>query len=296
MKNMTDEKKFNMLGTVILTILAIIALMPIIMIVIASFSDEKALLSNGYSYFPKAWSLDAYYYMLNQGKTIFRAYGISIFVTITGTVGSVLITTMLAYPMSRKNFKYKNVLSFFVFLTMLFNGGIVASYMMWSNIFHIKNTVWALIFPNYFVTAFNVFLVRNFYSNNIPEALIESAQIDGATELRIFWRIILPLSVPTVATISLFTGLCYWNDWVNGLYYIRDAKFYGIQNLLIKIMNNIEFLKSGSSNLIGTGNMNLPGSSVRMAMAVIGILPILFIYPFVQKYFIKGVVIGAVKG
>lgn len=296
MKNMTDEKKFNMLGTVILTILAIIALMPIIMIVIASFSDEKALLSNGYSYFPKAWSLDAYYYMLNQGKTIFRAYGISIFVTITGTVGSVLVTTMLAYPMSRKNFKYKNVLSFFVFLTMLFNGGIVASYMMWSNIFHIKNTVWALIFPNYFVTAFNVFLVRNFYSNNIPEALIESAQIDGATELRIFWRIILPLSVPTVATISLFTGLCYWNDWVNGLYYIRDAKFYGIQNLLIKIMNNIEFLKSGSSNLLGTGNMNLPGSSVRMAMAVIGILPILFIYPFVQKYFIKGVVIGAVKG
>ena len=147
MKNMTDEKKFNMLGTVILTILAIIALMPIIMIVIASFSDEKALLSNGYSYFPKAWSLDAYYYMLNQGKTIFRAYGISIFVTITGTVGSVLVTTMLAYPMSRKNFKYKNVLSFFVFLTMLFNGGIVASYMMWSNIFHIKNTVWALIFP-----------------------------------------------------------------------------------------------------------------------------------------------------
>ena len=296
MKNMTDEKKFNMVGTVLLTILAIIALMPIIMIVIASVSDEKALLSNGYSYFPKAWSLDAYYYMLNQGKTIFRAYGISIFVTITGTVGSVLVTTMLAYPMSRKNFKYKNVLSFFVFLTMLFNGGIVASYMMWSNIFHIKDTVWALVFPNYFVTAFNVFLVRNFYSNNIPEALIESAQIDGATELRVFWRIILPLSVPTVATISLFTGLCYWNDWVNGLYYIRDAKFFGIQNLLIKIMNNIEFLKSGSSNLLGTGDMNLPGSSVRMAMAVIGILPILFIYPFVQKYFIKGVVIGAVKG
>ncbi|WP_124066341.1 carbohydrate ABC transporter permease [Clostridium sp. E02] len=296
MKNMSDEIKFNRLGTVFLTILAIIALMPIIMIVIASFSDEKALLANGYSYFPKAWSLDAYYYMFNQGKTIVRAYGISLFVTITGTVGSVLVTAMLAYPMSRKNFKYKNVLSFFVFLTMLFNGGIVASYMMWSNIFHIKNTVWALIFPNYFVTAFNVFLVRNFYSNNIPEALIESAQIDGATELRIFWRIILPLSVPTVATISLFTGLCYWNDWVNGLYYIRDAKFFGIQNLLIKIMNNIEFLKSGSSNLLGTGNMNLPGSSVRMAMAVIGILPILFIYPFVQKYFIKGVVIGAVKG
>jgi putative aldouronate transport system permease protein len=223
-------------------------------------------------------------------------YGISIFVTVFGTIISVLVTAMLAYPMSRKNFKYKNVLSFFVFITMLFNGGIVASYIMWSSIFHIKDTVWALMLPNYLVTAFNVFLVRNYYANNIPDALIESAQIDGATELRIFWRIILPLSVPTVATISLFTGLCYWNDWVNGLYYIRDAQYYGIQNLLIKIMNNIEFLKSGSANLLGTGNMNLPGSSVRMAMAVIGILPILIIYPFVQKYFIKGVVVGAVKG
>lgn len=296
MKNMTDEKKFNMVATILLSILAIIALMPILLIVIASFSDEQSLLSNGYSYLPDKWSLSAYYYMINQGKTIFRAYGISIFVTVFGTVVSVLVTAMLAYPMSRKNFRYKNVLSFFVFITMLFNGGIVASYIMWSNIFHIKDTVWALVIPNYLVTAFNVFLVRNYYANNIPEALIESAQIDGATELRIFWRIILPLSVPTVATISLFTGLCYWNDWVNGLYYIRKAEYYGIQNLLIKIMNNIEFLKSGSANLLGTGNMNLPGSSVRMAMAVIGILPIIIIYPFVQKYFIKGVVVGAVKG
>lgn len=296
MKNMTDEKKFNMVATILLSILAIIALMPIILIVIASFSEEQSLLSNGYSYLPDKWSLSAYYYMLNQGKTIFRAYGISIFVTVFGTVVSVLVTAMLAYPMSRKNFKYKNVLSFFVFITMLFNGGIVASYIMWSNIFHIKDTVWALMIPNYLVTAFNVFLVRNYYANNIPEALIESAQIDGATELRIFWRIILPLSIPSVATISLFTGLCYWNDWVNGLYYIRKAEYYGIQNLLIRIMNNIEFLKSGSANLLGTGNMNLPGSSVRMAMAVIGILPIIIIYPFVQKYFIKGVVVGAVKG
>jgi putative aldouronate transport system permease protein len=296
MKNMTDEKKFNMVGTIILSLLAIIALMPIILIVIASFSDEQSLLSNGYSYLPSKWSFNAYYYMINQGKTILHAYGISIFVTVFGTIISVLVTAMLAYPMSRKNFKYKNVLSFFVFITMLFNGGIVASYIMWSSLFHIKDTVWALMLPNYLVTAFNVFLVRNYYSNNIPEALIESAQIDGATELRIFWRIILPLSVPTVATISLFTGLCYWNDWVNGLYYIRDAQYYGIQNLLIKIMNNIEFLKSGSANLLGTGSMNLPGSSVRMAMAVIGILPILIIYPFVQKYFIKGVVVGAVKG
>lgn len=293
---MTDEKKFRVGASVVLTAFAVITMLPIILIIIASFTKEQALLANGYSFFPKELSLDAYYYMWNQGKTIFRAYGVSILVTVIGTLASVLITTTLAYPMSRRNFKYKNVLAFFVFFTMLFNGGIVASYMMWSNIFHIKDTIWALILPNYMVTAFNVFLVRNYYSNNIPEALIESAQIDGASELMTFWKIILPLSVPSVATISLFTALCYWNDWVNGLYYIRDAKYYGIQNLLIKIMNNIEFLKSGAANLLGTGNISLPGTSVRMAMAVIGILPILIIYPFVQKHFIKGVVVGAVKG
>lgn len=293
---MSDDKKFRIGATVILTILTAITLLPIILIIIASFSDEHALLSNGYSYFPKAWSGDAYLYMLHQGATILRAYGITILVTVVGTVIGVLVTAMLAYPMSRKNFKYKNVLAFFVFFTMLFNGGIVASYLMWSSIFHIKNTIWALILPNYLVTPFNVFLVRNYYSNNIPDALIESAQIDGAGEMRIFWKIILSLSVPVIATVSLFSALCYWNDWINGLYYLTDPRYFGIQNLLIKIMDNVEFLKSGSSNLVGIGNVKLPGTSVRMAMAVIGILPVVVIYPFIQKYFIKGVIIGAVKG
>lgn len=296
MNKMTDEKKFRIGATVILTILSVITLLPIILIVIASFTDEQALISNGYSFFPEAFSLDAYYYIINQGTTILRAYGITTIVTVLGTLGSVIVTTTLAYPMSRKNFKYSNLLSFFVFFTMLFNGGIVSSYIMWSSIFHIKNTIWALILPNYFLTAFNVFLVRNYYANNIPDALIESAQIDGASEIRIFWKIIIPLSIPSVATISLFTALIYWNDWVNGLYYITNPKYFGIQNLLIKIMNNVQFLKSGSSNLLGVGNIDLPGTSVRMAMAVIGILPIVIIYPFIQKYFIKGVVVGAVKG
>ena len=293
---MTDKKRFEVVATIILTILTIITLLPILLIVIASFTEEQALLANGYSFTPSKWSLNAYLYMLNQGKTIFKAYGVTTIVTIFGTIFSVLITAMLAYPMSRKNFKYKNILSFFVFFTMLFNGGIVSTYMMYSKFFQIKDTIWALMIPSYLVTAFNVFLVRNYYANSIPDALIESAKIDGASEIKTFIKIIIPLSIPSIATFSLFTALCYWNDWINGLYYIRDAKYYGIQNLLIKIMNNVEFLKSGSANLIGTGNMNLPGSSVRMAMAVVGILPIVIVYPFVQKYFIKGVVIGAVKG
>ena len=292
---MLKSKGMNAFATVFLTILTVLTMLPILLIVISSFTAESALITDGYSFFPSKWSTASYYYMIKQGATIFRSYGISIFVTAFGTVFSVLITTMLAYPMSRKAFKYRNVLAFFVFFTMLFNGGIVPAYIMWTKIFHIKNTIWALIIPNYLVNAFNVILVKNYYQNNIPDALIESAQIDGASELTIFFNIMLPLAIPTVATISLFTGLAYWNDWTNGLYYISDQKFYSIQMLLMNIMNNIMALRS-NVDLVGTGAVDLPGTSIRMAMAVIGILPILIIYPLVQKYLVRGVVVGAVKG
>ncbi|HEY9574229.1 MAG TPA: carbohydrate ABC transporter permease [Lachnospiraceae bacterium] len=294
---MTESKTFNFISTIILTLLVIVAALPIVLIVVASFTSETALVRDGYSFLPKEWSLDAYYYMIKQGKTIVRAYGISFFVTIVGTCLSVLLTTMLAYPMSRKSFKYRNLLAFFVFFTMLFNGGIVPSYIMWTKIFHIKDTIWALILPNYLITAFNVILVKNYYQNSIPDSLIEAAQIDGAGELKIFFKVMLPLAVPTVATISLFTGIAYWNDWTNGLYYINNEKLYSIQQLLMKIMDNIQALRSNSNAaLLGTGAVDLPSTSVRMAMAVIGILPVVITYPFVQKYLVKGVVVGAVKG
>ncbi len=292
---MTESKSFNRVATIILTFLVIVTLLPIVLLVIASFTKEQVLVQNGYTFFPKALSLDAYYYMVKQGAVIVRSYGVSFLVTVLGTVMSVVVTTTLAYPMARKSFRYKNVLSFFVFFTMLFNGGIVPSYIMWSRFFHIKNTIWALIIPNYMVTAFNVILVKNFYQNNVPDALVEAAQIDGASELKTFYRIMFPLSRPVVATISLFTGLCYWNDWTNGLYYVDNEKLFSIQLLLMKIMNNIQALKANTA-LMGTGTVELPGTSVRMAMAFVGILPILIVYPFVQKYLVEGVVIGAVKG
>lgn len=294
---MTESKSFNRVSTVILTALVIVVILPILLIVIASFSAEDVLIRDGYTYFPAEWSLDSYYYMIKQGVVILRSYGISFLVTIGSTAISVLITTMLAYPMARKSFRGRNVLAFFVFFTMLFNGGIVPSYIMWTQIFHIKDTVWALMIPNYLVTAFNVILVRNYYQNSVPDSLIEAAQLDGASELKIFYKVMLPLSKPAVATIGLFTGITYWNDWTNGLYYINNEKLYSIQQLLMKIMDNIQALRSNSTaSLLGTGAVELPGTSIRMAMAVIGILPILLIYPFVQKYLVKGVVVGAVKG
>lgn len=291
------EKSFRIFALVLLTILTLLAILPFILIIISSFTDESTLVSNGYSYFPAKWSLDSYRYMVQQAKVIFRSYGVSILVTTVGTAMSLLLTTSLAYPMSRSDFKYRNVLAFLVFFTMLFSGGIVPSYIMWTRIFHINDTIWALIIPNYLMNAFNVLLVRNYFKNNIPDAIIESAQIDGAGEGRILFRIMLPLAVPVSVTVGLFSGLAYWNDWINALYYIESPKLYGIQNLLIRMMNNIQFLSSGqNASLLGNSIIALPSNGIRMALAVIGILPILIIFPFLQKYLIKGVVIGAVKG
>ena len=269
----------------VLLILAIVCILPIILIIVASFTDETTLLANGYRFFPQKYGLEAYVYLLKQSVMMLRAYKISILVTVIGTLASLVLSTTFAYPLSRKDFKYRNIFSFLVFFTMLFSGGIVPSYMMWTKFFHIKDTIWALF-------------IRNYYSNNIPDALVEAARIDGASEFLTFRRVIVPLSVPVIATVGLFTGLAYWNDWINGLYYINDPGLYSIQNLLIRLMNNIQYLNSGAAAGIVSGGTTgaLPSTSVRMAIAVVGVIPVVAAYPFLQKYLIRGTVIGAVKG
>ncbi|MBC7251610.1 MAG: carbohydrate ABC transporter permease, partial [Anaerolineae bacterium] len=284
-------------SVVILGVFALLTFAPFILIVICSISSTESLVSKGYSFFPQSLSLDSYIYMWAQGKIILRAYGVSLFVTTFGTAASLIITTMLAYPLSRKDFKFRNLFTFLIFFSLLFNGGVVPSYIMWTRVFSLKNTIWALIIPTYLMNGFHVLLVKNYFERNIPKDLIEAAQIDGADELTIFTKIMIPLSTPVIATIGMFTGLAYWNDWINGLYYISDPALYGIQQLLIRILNNIAFLRSGAAaSVVGNMVISLPGESIRMALAVIGILPILIIFPFLQKYFIRGIVIGAVKG
>jgi putative aldouronate transport system permease protein len=291
------ERAFKIGAIIILTLVMLAAFLPFALIIISSLTDEAVLVRNGYGFFPEKWSVHAYTYMTRQSKIIFRAYLVSIGVTSFGTASSLLITSMLAYPMSRKDFLFRNVFSFVVFFTMLFSGGIVPSYIMWTRIFHINNTYFALLLPNYLMSAFNVLLVRNYYKNNIPPALIEAAQIDGAGELFIFFRVMLPLSVPVSVTVGLFTGLAYWNDWINALYYVDRPQFYGIQNLLIRMMNNIQFLTSSQGAALTAGMaITLPSNGIRMSMAVIGILPILLVYPFLQKYLMRGIIVGAIKG
>ena len=189
------------------------------------------------------------------------------------------------------------ILSFMLIFTMLFNGGLVATYYSYVNIFHIRNTIWALIFPNLLMNAFNVILVRNYYINSIPNSLIEAARLDGAGEMAIYMRIIMPLSVPIIATIGLMTGLGYWNDWQNGLYYLTErggSQYYTIQIVLNNINENIQVLTQSASALGGV-SVRMPSTTVRMAIATIGILPILVIYPFFQKYFVKGITLGGIK-
>ena len=293
---MKEQKTIGRICTGILLVLVVITLLPIALLVLASFTEEKEILTSGYTLFPKNWSLDAYAYMIKQGATIFRAYGISILVTIVGTVFSVLITTMLAYPMSRKNFKYRKILAFFVFFTMLFNGGLVPTYLMYTGIFHINNTLLAYIVPGLLMSAMNVMLIRTFFATSIPDALFEAAQIDGASQFQIFFKIVLPLGKPILIAMGLLSGLGYWNDWTNGLYYIRDTKLYGIQNLLNKMISDLTALTQNASGASTVAIADIPSASVRMAIAFVAMLPILCLYPFLQRYFTKGIALGAVKG
>ncbi len=292
-----DQKRWQMAAHVVLAFSSALALLPFILLVIISFTDDKTAIENGYSYLPAKWSTGAYEYLLQSADKFVRAYGMTILVTLIGTTVCVIITSMLAYMLSKRSLPGVKVLNFIVVFTMLFNGGLVPTYMIYTTVFHIKNTIWGLIVPNLMMSAFMIMLVRNYFEHSIPEELYESARIDGAGEFCIFFKIVIPLSVPILATVGLMTGISYWNDWQNGLYYLAKDKgghLYTIQNILNEINTNIAFL--ASYNAGGVSSADLPTATARMAIAVIGILPIIVIYPFFQKYFAKGLVMGAVKG
>jgi putative aldouronate transport system permease protein len=280
----------------ILAIASLLCLIPFILLFVSSFTDENTLIKNGYSFFPAKWSFEAYTYILEKWELIGRAYGITIFVTIIGTTFCLIITSMLAYPLSRKDLKWRKFFTFLVVFTMLFNGGLVPTYIMYTKYLGVKNTILALIIPRLLLSGFNIILMKSYFENNIPSALIESAKIDGAGEYKIFFKIILPLSLPIMATVGLMSGLAYWNDWNNGLIYITDTKLNSIQLVLNQMITNIQALATSDIGSNSTSSTPLPSTSVRMAIAVIAVVPVLIAYPFFQKFFVKGITVGAVKG
>ncbi|MCM1123643.1 MAG: carbohydrate ABC transporter permease [Eubacterium sp.] len=294
---MVEKKKgFQIFANIFMIVLVICCIAPFILLIMSSFTEEKSLIANGYSFFPKEFSAYAYEYLLSGSGALIRAYGISIFVTVVGTICNLVLTVLYAYPLSRRDLPYRNIFAFFLFFTMLFSGGLVPSYIMWTRTFHIQNTIFALLIPNLMMSAFNVIMMRTFFTANIPDAIIEAARIDGASEFRILAVVVLPMALPILATIGLMVGLGYWNDWMNGLYYLNDDKLYSVQVLLTNIQRQMDAIKQ----TMGTGGnvtaADLPSTSIRMAIAVMGVLPIMIIYPFLQKYFVKGIAIGAVKG
>ncbi|MGB8455501.1 MAG: carbohydrate ABC transporter permease [Anaerocolumna sp.] len=290
-------KKKAIIPSTILALTSILCLIPFLLLVIASLTDENTLILDGYSLFPKIWSLAAYQYIWNQGFVILRAYMITILVTLIGTSVGLVITSMLAYPLSRNDLPYGKMFAFFVFFTMLFNGGLVPTYLMYVHYLHIKNTILALIIPGLLVNSFFCMIMRSYFISNIPDAIIESAYMDGASEFKIFTKMILPLSKPIMATIGLFMAINYWNDWYNGLIYLTDTKVFSIQNVLNRMISDAQFLASSNmGSTVNAGAIKLPTTSTRMAIAVVTILPILMAYPFFQKYFIKGITIGSIKG
>jgi putative aldouronate transport system permease protein len=295
-----EETITQILAHAILISICLFALFPFALLVISSFTDNESAIIYGYSFTPKKWSIEAYSYIVREWRTLGRAYGITILVTCLGTALSLLLTSMLAYALSKDDLPGKNILMFLVIFPMLFNGGIVSTYLVYNNIFKIRNTIWALIVPGLLMNGFSVILVRNYYRSNIPQALFEVARLDGIGEVTVFIKIVVPLSLPIFATIGLMTAIAYWNDWINGLYYLTErggGHLYNIQNILNRINENISFLASNISRMGGqtVSTAQLPSATVRMAVAAVGIIPILAVYPFFQKYFIKGITIGAVK-
>lgn len=290
------SKKADFIINIIFFLWSLACVLPLLLVVVVSFSSEQSIFENGYSFFPSEWSLSAYEFFFKLGDQLIRSYGITIFVTVAGTLFSLAITAMFGYVLSRSDYAYNRIFTFLMLFTMLFNGGIVATYMVNTQWLKMGDSLSALIFPMS-LNAFYVIVLRTFYKS-IPMEIIEAARIDGAGEFKTFFRIVLPLSKPGLATIGMFTTIAYWNDWFLGMLYIIDQKKYPVQTLLWSMQNSLEFMKQSSANALEYAEMaaSAPTDSGRMALTVLVVLPVLLAYPFFQKYFVKGLTVGGVKG
>ncbi|WP_145049674.1 MULTISPECIES: carbohydrate ABC transporter permease [Paenibacillus] len=287
---------WNVIMNLIAGLFALMCVFPFIFVVIISFTDEKVLARDGYRLIPAEWSLAAYQFVWQSGDTLLRAYGVTILVTVLGTIISLILMSLYAYAISRKSFRYRRFFSIFAILTMLFNGGMIPTYMVVSQLLGLKDTVWALILP-LAMNAFYIMILRTFYSTSVPDAVIESARIDGAGEFYTFMKIVIPLSLPGLATIGLFSTLGYWNDWFNALLYIDNPNLVPLQSMLMRIESSIQFIQQNSANssMSLAAMQSIPQDTSRMAMVVLATLPIIFAYPFFQRYFVQGLTVGAVK-
>lgn len=277
--------------------LSVLMILPIIFVVIISFTSQDSITQYGYSFIPKEWSLEAYKYVFENASNIFGAFGVSVLITVSGTVLGTMLMATYAYVISRKDFRYKKLLTNIALLPMLFSGGMVANYLIMTTFLGLKDSLWALILP-LAMSPFYIFILKTFFQNFIPESILEAARVDGATEIETFIKIVVPMAKPGIATISLFLTLAYWNDWFNAMLYIESPNKIPIQYLLIKMENTSNFLKQMGSQMgasVSQVSANIPADTMKMAIVVIVVLPIALAYPYFQKYFVQGLTVGGVK-
>jgi putative aldouronate transport system permease protein len=291
-KHRRDFYAFNTIAYVVVGSLALFALFPFLILLANSFSSEHAILTQGYSIIPRETSLDAYRLIFENPGRIARSYAVTIFVTAVGTAVSLLCSSMAAYVLSRKELHTRGSLAFFLYFTQLFNGGLVPYYLLITRDLKLGNTVLVLLLVPMF-NVMNVLILRNFIQNAIPEALLDAAKIDGLGHAGIFFRIVLPLSKPALASIGLFTALAYWNDWWTPMMFMQDEKLYPLQYTLYRLISSVNFSAQMVNNV---PTMHLPKETLKLAMTVVATGPIVLLYPFVQRYFVKGITLGAVKG
>jgi len=291
-RHQRDRHAFDAIAYLVVGGLALFALLPFVILVANSFSSEHAILTQGYSLLPGERSLDAYRLIFEHPGRIARSYGVTLLVTTVGTAVSLLCSSMAAYVLSRRELHARAGLAFFLYFTQLFSGGLVPYYLLVSRDLKLQNTVWVLLLVPMF-NVMNVLILRNFIQNAIPEAILDAARIDGLGHAGIFFRIVLPLSKPALASIGLFTALAYWNDWWTPMMFVQDERLYPLQYALYRLISSVNFSAQMVNNV---PTMHLPKETLKLAMTVVATGPIVLLYPFVQRYFVKGITLGAVKG
>lgn len=281
----------------LLILFCVACLLPLLLIVSISFSTEQDLLVKGFSLIPLHFSLDAYGMIFESPERIVNAYQVTVITTAASTLLSLVVTSMMAFALSRPNFRYRKIISFYLFFTMLFSGGLVPYYILMTKYLGMTDKIWSMIVPFLF-SAYNAFLMRTNFQT-LPLSLSESAKIDGASEFRIYWQIVIPLSTPTIATVGLFVGLGVWNDWYQCLLFINKSKLYSLQMMLQMMMANLSSVQNDMNSIFVQDLMKsrkIPGESLRMAMCLVAIGPVVLLFPFLQKYFVRGLTVGSVKG
>ena len=287
-----DTILINIIGAVVLGIMGLFCILPFLLVVSGSLTDDTIVIVHGYSFFPAKLSLDAYRAVFSMPKLVGNAYQITLLITSTGTVAALFVVTTAAYVLSRKDFPIRNAMAFYFYFTTLFSGGLVAYYVIMIRYYQMKNSLLALIIPA-LVNPFYILMMRNFITQSVHEALVESARIDGAGDFRIYLQIVMPLLTPALATIGLFIALGYWNDWYNAMLFLNQEKLYPLQYVLYRILTQAQNMA-----LVMNANVDIqpPKETIKLSLTVVTIGPIVLAYPFVQKYFVKGLTIGAVKG